>query len=208
MARRALGWAAILYGIAGIGLVIVGTLGGLEMADRVENLALRADSTLASAQRATQATADSFTGVDQSLAEGQSSADSAAALARDASATLDSLALAMSLQILGTRPLQPLAADFADSADQAAALADELDGVGASLSDTRTDMARIGSELDQLAVELGALRDASSDSTTGGAPPLRLFVTLLLVWLGLQAVAAIIGGLSLLRPRRTLVIED
>ena len=207
MARRALGWAAILYGIAGIGLVIVGALGGLEMADRVENLALRADSTLASAQRATQATADSFIGVDQSLAEGQSSADSAAALARDASATLDSLALAMSLQILGTRPLQPLAADFADSADQAAALADELDGVGASLSDTRTDMARIGAELDQLAIELGGLRDASSDST-GGAPPLRLFVTLLLIWLGLQAVAAIIGGLSLLRPRRTLVVED
>lgn len=206
MARRAAGWAAIAYGIAGIGLVIVGALGGLEMAGRVENLALRADRTLASAQRATQATAESFTGVDESLAEGQSSADSAAALARDASATLDSLALAMSLQILGTRPLQPLAADFADSADQAAALADELDGVGASLSDTRTDMARIGAELDQLAIELGALREASSDSDAG-APPLRAFVTLLLIWLGLQAVAAVIGGLALLRGPRTVVVE-
>ena len=206
MARRALGWAAIAYGIAGLGLVIIGALGGLEMAARVENLAVRADSTLASAQRATEATADSFSGVDQSLAEGESSADSAAALARDASATLDSLALAMSLQILGTRPLQPLAGEFAASADQAAALAEELDGVGSSLSDTRADMARIGAELDQLAVELGALRDASSDGG-GGAPPLRLFVTLMLIWLGLQAVAATIGGLALLRPPRVVVVE-
>jgi hypothetical protein len=176
------------------------------MGRRVENLALRADTTLASAQRATQATADSFTGVDASLAEGESSADSAATLAREASATLDSLSVAMSLQILGSRPLQPLAADFADSADQAAALADELDGVGASLSDTRADMARIAVELDQLAVDLGALRDAGTDSG-GSAPPLRLFVTLMLVWLGLQAVAAIIGGLALLRRQPVIVVE-
>jgi hypothetical protein len=206
MGRRAVGWAAIAYGIAGVALVVVGALGGLEMARRVENLALRADTTLASAQRATQATADSFTGVDASLAEGESSADSAATLAREASATLDSLSVAMSLQILGSRPLQPLAADFADSADQAAALADELDGVGASLSDTRADMARIAVELDQLAVDLGALRDAGTDSG-GSAPPLRLFVTLMLVWLGLQAVAAIIGGLALLRRQPVIVVE-
>ena len=206
MARRALGWAALAYGIAGIALVAVGTIGGLEMASRVENLALRADSTLAAAQRATEATADSFTGVDASLSEGQLSADGAAALAREASATLDSLSRAMSLTILGTQPLQPLAADFADSADQAVALAETLDGVALSLSDTRTDMARIGVQLDQLAVELESLRDAGGGAT-GSAPPIRPFVTILLVWLGLQAVAAILGGISLLRRARTVPAE-
>ncbi|MCA1588614.1 MAG: hypothetical protein LC744_08195 [Chloroflexi bacterium] len=205
MARRALGWASIAYGIAGIALVLVGAIGGLEMADRIENLALRADSTLAAAQRATEATADSFTGVDKSLGEGEASADAAAVLAREASGTLRSLSLAMTISILGTQPLQPLAADFADSADQAAALAETLDGMGASLSDTRADMIAIGTRLDQLAVELDALRDASS--TEGTAPPVRLFVTIVLVWLGLQALAAIIGGLTLLRTPREIVIE-
>lgn len=205
MARRALGWASMAYGIAGIALVVVGAIGGLEMADRVENLALRADSTLAAAQRATQATADSFTGVDESLGEGEASADAAAVLAREASATLRSLSLAMTISILGTQPLQPLAADFADSADQAAALAETLDTMGESLSDTRADMISIGARLDQLAVELDALRDASS--TEGTAPPVRLFVTIVLVWLGLQAVGAIIGGLALLRRPREIVIE-
>lgn len=200
MAGRALGWALLAYGIAGVVLLVVGAIGGLEMADRVENLAVQADSTLAAAERATQATADSFTGVDESLGEGEASTDAAAVLARDAAVTLDSLSSAMSLSILGTRPLQPLATDFAASADQAVALADTLDGVGDSLGDTRANMIRIGADLDQLAVELGALRDASS--TDGAAPPIRLFVMMVLVWLGLQALGALIGGFALLsRPR-------
>lgn len=203
MAGRALGWALLAYGIAGVALVVVGAIGGLEMASRVENLALRADSTLAAAQRATQATADSFTGVDESLRTGEMSADGAATLARDASATLRSLSLAMSLNILGTQPLQPLAADFAASADQAAALADTLDGVSTSMADTRADMTGIGAELDQLAVELGALRDASS--TEGSAPSIRLFVMMVLVWLALQALGALIGGFALLRRPRPVV---
>lgn len=205
MAGRALGWALLAYGIAGVTLVVVGAIGGLEMASRVENLALRADSTLAAAQRATQATADSFTGVDESLRTGEISADDAATLARDASATLRSLSLAMSLNILGTQPLQPLAADFAASADQAVALADTLDGVSTSLADTRADMTGIGAKLDQLAVELGALRDASS--TEDSAPSIRLFVMMVLVWLALQALGALIGGFALLRRPRPVVAE-
>jgi len=205
MAGRALGWALLAYGITGLALVVVGAIGGLEMAGRVEDLAVQADTTLAAAERATQATADSFSGVDDSLAEGEASTDAAAVLARDASLTLDSLANAMSLSILGTRPLEPLAADFATSANQASALADTLEGVGDSLADTREDMTLIGSELDQLANELGALRDASS--TDGAAPPIRLFVMMVLAWLALQAVGALIGGMALLRRSRQVVAQ-
>ena len=205
MAGRALGWALLAYGITGLALVVVGAIGGLEMAGRVEDLAVQADTTLAAAERATHATADSFSGVDDSLAEGEASTDAAAVLARDASLTLDSLANAMSLSILGTRPLEPLAADFAASADQASALADTLEGVGDSLAATREDMALIGSELDQLADELGALRGASS--TDGAAPPIRLFVMMVLAWLALQAVGALIGGMALLRRSRQVVAQ-
>lgn len=204
MTGRAFGWALLAYGVAGVALVVVGAIGGLGMAGSLESLALRADSTLAAAESATQATADSFAGVDQSLEEGEASATGAAALAREASATLDSLAIAMSLNILGAQPLQPLAADFAASADQAATLADTLDSVGGSLGDTRADMVRIGVQLETLAEELGALREASS--TNGSAPPIRLFVTMILVWLGLQALGAILGGLALLRSSRAVVV--
>lgn len=205
MARRALGWALLAYGIAGAALVVVGAIGGLEMAGRVESLAVQADTTLAAAERATQATADSFIGVDASLSEGEASTVAASVLARDASATLGSLANAMSLSILGTRPLQPLAADFAASADQAMALADTLGGVGQSLADTRADMVQIGTDLDQLATELGALRQASS--TDGAAPPIRLFVMMVLVWLALQALGAVIGGIALLRRPTPVEVE-
>ena len=194
---RALGWAALAYGVAGFALVVVGAIGGLDMAERVETLAVRADSTLAAAQRATRATADSFSAADDSLADAELSAEGAAILARDASETMRSLAAAMSLSIFGTRPLQPLAEDFATSADQAAALADTLDDVGASLSDTRADMTLIADELDELAIELTELR--TSSRTDGSAPPVRLFVALLLIWLGLQALTATLGGLVLLR---------
>jgi uncharacterized phage infection (PIP) family protein YhgE len=207
MARRALGWAALAYAIAGFALIAVGAIGGLDMAGRIESLALRADSTLAAAQRATQATAESFSGVDSSLANGQQSAEEAATLARDASATLESLSVAMSLTLFGAQPLQPLAEDFATSADQATALADTLDGVGDSLGATRQDMTRIGGEMDDLATELGELRVSADPG--GSAPPIRLFVVLVLAWLGLQAVAALAAGLTLLRrSRRRLLAEE
>lgn len=205
MQGRAFGGALLAYGVAGLVLVVVGAIGGLAMAGRLESLALSADSTLAAAERATQATADSFTGVDGSLAQGEASADGAATLAREASATLDSLSVAMNLSILGAQPLQPLAADFAASADQATALAETLDGVGGALADTRIDMVRIGVELDQLAVELGALREASG--TDGTAPPIRLFVVILLAWLALQAIGALVGGIVLLRRRPQVFVE-
>ena len=34
MASRALGWALLAYGITGLALVVVGAIGGLEMAGR------------------------------------------------------------------------------------------------------------------------------------------------------------------------------
>lgn len=197
MAARAFGWVALAYGVAGIALVIVGAIGGLDVAGRLEALALRADSTLAAAEDATRTTADAVDGVEVSLAEAETSADAASVLAREASATLDSLSVAMSLSILGSRPLEPLAADFATSSDQAAALADTLDGFGASLADTRVDTTRIAVELDRLADELAELRGPGTDDAS--PPPITLFVGIVLAWLAVQSLGAIIAGLALLR---------
>lgn len=200
MTGRPLGWALIAYGLLGIAVLVSGALFGLEMAGRIERLATAADGTLAAAARSTRAAADSFTSVDDSLSESEASADDAAALAREASGTLESLSVAMRLSVLGAQPLLPLADEFATSADQAAELAETLDAVGGSLGATRTDVAIIGVELDTLSHELESLR--GSGGTEAASPPLRLFVALLLAWLSIPAVAALLMGLVLLRPIR------
>lgn len=199
MGRRTLGWGLILYGIVGLVLIATGAVLGLQAAGRIERLVQTADGTLAAAARATDAAAESFVSVDGSLAEAQASSEGAAALARNTSATLGSLATAMELSFFGTQPLLPLASEFSTSAEQATQLADTLDTMGGSLGDTRTDAGRIGTELGELSRELRSLQE--STSTQGDGPPLRLFVTLLLAWLAVPALGGLIGGGAVLRTR-------
>ena len=194
--RRWFAWGLIVYGILGIALVASGATIGLGLAGRIEELATAADDTLTAAADSTQAASDSFTSIDSSLEQADASARQAADLSREASATLRALADAMSLSILGAQPLVSLADDFSTSADQAAALADTLDGVAESLGATRTDVAAIGEELDGLSRQIEELQGAA---TRSDAPQLRLFVVLLLAWITVPAVGALILGMSLLR---------
>ena len=207
--RRLVAWALIGYGVLGLALVIAGALTGFGVAGRVEELATEADGTLLAASRATEAAADSFSSVDGSLSEAQASADSAAELAREASATLAELAAAMELSVFGAQPLLPLASEFASSAALAEELGGTLDGVGASLATTRTDVGRIGEELGVLADELSALRDSEGveAGVTPDPPPLRLFVGLLLAWLAIPALGGLLGGIAILAtPPRSAVL--
>lgn len=196
--RRRLGWGLIAYGVLGVAMIAAGALIGLDVAERVERLATDADTTIAAAARATRAAADSFDGVDGSLVDAEASSAAAAALARRSETTLDALAAAMELSILGAQPLRPLAADFAESADLAGELATTLDGVETSLGDTRDDVTTIGAELTTLADELDALGDRSGSAS---APPMRLFVGLLLAWLAVPVVASFVAGVALVRSR-------
>lgn len=198
--RRTVGWLLVAYAVIGLALIGLGAVIGLDLSGRVERLAGDADATIASAARATDAAADAFANVDASLAEARRSSDAAAALAREASGTLDSLALAMEISVFGARPLQPLAGEFSESADQADALADTLDAVGRSLGDTRADAAVIGPELTTLSAELEALGGTSDGPSV--APPLRLFVVLLLAWMMMQAIVSLVAGIGLIRATR------
>lgn len=195
-ARRRLGLGLLAYGVLGAAMLVAGTLIGLDVADRVERLTGDVDTTLTAASRATRAAADSFDGIDDSLADAGSSSEAAAALARRTEVTLDALAQTMQLSIFGAQPLLPLAGDFEESADLAAELAATLDGVQESLADTRTDVATIGVELTTLADELEVLGDRTA---LGAAPPMRLFVGLLLAWLAVPVVASVVAGIALLR---------
>jgi hypothetical protein len=199
--RRLVGRLLLAYGVIGFALVAVGGLIGLDLASRVERLSGTATATLSAASRATDAAADAFENVDTSLEEAVASADAASVLAREASGSLRSLAVAMDISIFGTQPLAQLADDFSASADQAEALAGTLDGVAASLGDTRADVALIAPELSALSGELTALGATPDASSAAG--PLRLFVVLLLVWLLMQAAGSMAAGFVLLRSHRT-----
>jgi hypothetical protein len=202
--RRSAAWVLIVYGLLGITLLAVGAVVGVDLAGRLERTAQAAEGTLAAAARSTRAAASAFTTADGSLENAQVSASDASDLARDAGATLDSLALAMGISILGSRPLQPLAAEFSASADQATQLSDTLRTVAESLADTRTDVTAIGTELESLADELDNLQGAGEPS--GAAAPLRLFIGLLVAWLAIPAVGALVAGLGLLRRPRDVAV--
>lgn len=201
MSRRGLGWLLIVYGLLGLALVVGGAIVGMEAAARVERTAALAGSTLGAAARTTRAAADSFVSVDASLAQAQESASGAAELATEASATLRALSLAMTISLFGTQPLEPLAGQFATSADQAEELGTRLGDVATSMSDTRTDVSAIGVELEVLGDEIEALQAESGVS--GDPPPLRLFMAILVTWLAIPAVGGLLFGLALIRLARS-----
>ena len=198
MPLRPLAWGLLAYGTLGAVILVIVVAVALDAAGRAERLAGSADGALAAAADAADAAADAVAGADDSLERGAASAADASDLSRDAAASLSSLGAAMELSIFGAQPLLPLADDFADTAGQASALADELDGIGGSLAATRTDMVTVGDRLRDLATELDGLRGAG-ETGDAGMPPLRLLVGLLAAWLGLPALAALAAGAWLLR---------
>ena len=198
MGRTTWAWGLVAYGVLGLILVAAGIVFGLAIAERIERLASASAGTLDAAARSTRAAATSFTSVDASLESAETSADQAASLAEDAGQTLDALALAMDLSIFGSRPLQPLAAEFETSADQARQLAGTLAEMGGSLAGTRDDATSIGVELEGLATQLEALRAATPTDPI----PVRALVALLLAWLALPSIGALVAGATLLRADR------
>ena len=198
MGRSTLAWGLVAYGLVGLALSIAGFTFGLDAAGQLERLTAATDTTLEAAARSTAVAGDSFDSIDASLVNAEGSIAQAATLSADAGATLDALSVAMDLSIFGAQPLQPLADEFADAADQAEELAATLEVTSGSISDVRTDADAIGAELDALASELDALRD----SVPVNPVPIRGLVALLLAYLSLPAVAALVAGSLMLRAQR------
>ena len=198
MGRSTLAWGLVAYGLVGLALSVVGFTFGLDAAGQLERLAAATDTTLEAAARSTAAAADSFESIDASLVNAEGSVAQAATLSADAGATLDALSVAMNLSVFGAQPLQPLADEFADAADQAEELASTLEVTTGSVNDVRADAEAIGGELSTLADELDALRE----SLPADPIPIRGLVALLLAYLTLPAVAALVAGFLMLRAQR------
>jgi methyl-accepting chemotaxis protein len=201
---RMLGWLLICYAAAGA-LLLVATLAvGGPLMTRAEQLAGSATGSMGSAATAARAAADAFDGFDASLTQAQASTADAAAISRDTSRTLRSLADAMSLSIFGNQPLLPLADEFATSAGQLQQMGDNLEGIGQALAANQADVAALAVELRVLADELNELRGTveregdERDST----PSLRWLLYGFAAWQLLAVAAAAVAGGILLRRTR------
>jgi hypothetical protein len=199
---RMLGWLLLIYAILGAGLVLASIAIGGPVVVRVDRLASSATGSMDAAANAADAAADAFTGFDTSLAEARRSTEEAAVLSRDASGTLQSLSEAMSLSVLGSQPLLPLADDFATSADQLRRMGDNLEGIGTALTTNQDQIADVGVELRLLADQLASLRGGVVAERAGAGPPLSWLFYGLLAWQLLPICAAAVGARILLRRPR------
>jgi hypothetical protein len=203
---RTLGWLLVVYAAFGLMLLVAAMAMGLPMVDRVQRIADSANGSIQAAALSAQAATDALAGFDDSLAQAQQSASNAATLSRDAAGTLDGLAAAMNVSILGTQPLIGLADDFAASADQLTQLGGSLDQIGQAMATSQGDLDRVAVELQLLTDQLTELAGATEDELAGANPPLSWLFVGFLAWQGVQVVAAGLAGLLILRRRWTTVV--
>jgi hypothetical protein len=196
---RTLGWLLVVYAAFGLVLLIAALAVGLPMMGRVERIAASATGSIEAAAGSAQAAAEALAGFDDSLTRSQQAAANAAALSRNAAGTLEGLAEAMNVSILGTQPLVELADDFADSADRLLELGDSLEQIGEAMGTSQQDVDRLAAELQGLSDELAQLAGVTEAELAGGDPPLSWLFLGFLAWQGVQVVAAGLAGFLLLR---------
>lgn len=195
---RTLAWILIAYAAIGVVFLLVAVLVGAPLVDRADRLASSASGSLDSAAAAAAAAADSLDGFEGSLGQARTSTQQAAGLTSDAAGTMDSLADAMGLSVLGAQPLLPLADEFRTTAGELRDLGASLGGIGQALSANQSDLGSVGAQLDRLAQELGALRGGIGQEQASASPPLSWLFYGFLAWQVLPMVAAAMAGRSLL----------
>jgi hypothetical protein len=195
---RTLAWLLLAYAGVGVIFMLLALLLGMPMMARVDRLASSASGSLDSAAAAAGAAADSIDGFDDSVAQARGSASQAASLTADAARTMDSLADAMGLNVLGTQPLLSMADEFRTTAGELRDLGDSLGGIGQALGTNQADLTDIGIQLHRLATELANLRGGIGQEEAGASPPLSWLFYGFLAWQVLPILAAALAGRWLL----------
>ena len=203
---RTLAWLLAAYATLGTFLVLAGVVVGGPLVVRVDRLTSSAVRTMDAATDAANAAADAFAGFDTSLGEAQDSATDAADLSRETATTIDALAAAMSLSVLGAQPLLPLADEFSASADRMRELGDNMDAIGLALTTNRDDIAAVGARMRDLADSLVGLEGRIGEQRTAGVIPLTWLYYGFLAWQVLPILAAAAGSRWLFSHAHAVVI--
>jgi hypothetical protein len=217
--RRLFGALLIAYGVLGIVLTVGGgALVGTSIG-RLDGLAQTIETQRDVLIRSLDATAtflrDARTGtgnVGSSLTASVDSARQTAVLTRSLSGAMDQLAAASSFSLFGSQPFAGLGGTFADVARQAASMGTSLDRTADALARNGTDLDLVTADLASIETTLADLRrqvaglplDTEGLAGVGRAiDASRLVLGALLLWLGAQAVIALVIGVLLVRWRPT-----
>lgn len=216
---RLVGLVVAVYGLVGLLLfvtVAVAINGPLERAHALSiSLDEDREGLVATMEQARLTLVDmslGVRGVDDSLANAQAATDRAATISTSLASSMFGLRDAMSITILGTQPLQGLAAGFDTSGQQLSALATDLATISSSLNTNRGAVETTSASLGKLAVSLAELRVLVRDSpdveiSTASLDAIRLAVYAICGWLAVLALGCVVGGLYLFRlggrPRLT-----
>lgn len=207
--RRRIAWALVTYGVAGLILTAVSmatVLGALPSIDAIDRQRAAIVRSLDVAATGIADAEKGMTGAGGSLQSAAASARSAAALTGDLATTMASLRDASGVSVLGNQPFAALADDFDRVASRARAVGSSMSTLAGSLDQDSVDFSTVAADAAALRVQIAGLRDALTQNGTDGldAGLRRLFVIviLLLAWLGLPAIAALVGGSLWLREQR------
>ena len=193
-----IGLVAALYSYALVREAFANVRGVGSLADE-KNQALRGLQAISVILDDASTTSTDLTG---SFDTSKTSLQTASGVASDVAANLRLIAQIVGLPVLGLQPLAGLAQPFVQSSERLDALAQDLSQTSESVRANAEDMQRLSGDFTRLKVEVDGLTRtvaALPANLTNGVEFARLETALsaILVWIGLQALAAIFGGLAL-----------
>jgi hypothetical protein len=205
---RLLGVALVIYGAIGLAAALYAhglVRDAFASARELGSVADDKQRALRSLQSISTTLADASTAsanMRSSFQESQTSLKTSAEVASDVAVAFQQVANTAGFTVFGYQPLAPVAQPFQNSSDRLEKLSEDLTrtsaAVGANANDAQRlagDFSRMKADIDDLARTVERL---PSDPTSGeGAHRLETALSAMLVWIGLQGLAALFGGLAL-----------
>jgi hypothetical protein len=204
-----LGIALLIYGAVGLAAALYAqalvrdAFAGARQLGSVADEKSRATHSLQSISSTLDDAATTSSNLKGSFQESQTALQTASQVAGDTAVAFQQVAQTSGFTVFGISPLAPIAQPFQDSSNRLQELSQDLDrtsrSVGANANDAQRlsgDFTRLKADVDDLARSVSRL---PSDPTTGdGARRLETALSAMLVWIGLQGLAALFAGLALL----------
>jgi uncharacterized protein YoxC len=203
-----------IYGLIGIAIFVVVAVGVARPLERAERLSESVDQeraalvdSLRQAETTIRGMSTSVSNMDTSLGDAKTAIDQATSIAHQAASSMYGLRDAMSLSIFGAQPLIGLATNFDTTGQNLDQLGTDVAAIGTALEQNRADVATTSQNLTDLADSVHALTQTVEDgpavaisSTTLDA--IRLALYAVTAWMTLLAVGCLVSGLFLLSASR------
>lgn len=205
--HRFLRWAAgalVAYGVLGVVIAAAILVVGVRTFSQVASLQATLETqrtalvqSMRTVSATLQDTAGATAGFQQSLGQARGAADQASILANSSAGTFRDLAAQMaSVTVLGFQPLATLGPRFDNSADQLQQLAIQLGATRDALAQNGSDVQRVGGDLGELQTQLDALAGSLAQPGVLGLDT-RSLLPLQIAFYGLCLLAVLQSGFAI-----------